>query len=67
MIERITKKLYLFLSKHFRALVWYLYLTPVVGVISCNDLILTVILLFDAFLSLVMTTGNMKQWNKGVQ
>lgn len=67
MIERITKKLYLFLSKHFRALVWYLYLSPIVGVISCNDLILTVILLFDAFLSLVMTTGNMKQWNKGVQ
>lgn len=67
MIERITKKLYLFLSKHFRALIWYLYLSPVVGVISCNDLILTVILLFDAFLSLVMTTGNMKQWNKGAR
>lgn len=67
MIERITKKMYLFLLKHFRALIWYLYLSPVVGVISCNDLILTVILLFDAFLSLVMTTGNMKQWNKEVQ
>lgn len=67
MIERITKKLYMFLKKHFTLLIWYLYLSPVVGVISCNDLILRIILLLDVFLSLVITVGNMKQWYKGVQ
>ena len=67
MIVRITKKLYMFMSKHFRLVLWYLYLSPVVGVISCNDLILRIILLFDVFLSLVMTAGNLKQWNKEVE
>lgn len=67
MIERVTKKIYLFFKNHFRFMTWYLYISPIVGVVSCNDFVFKIILYIDVILCIVLQIGNMKQWNKGVQ
>lgn len=67
MIERITKKLYLFFQNHIRGLYWCLYIAPVVGVISCNDFIFRTILYICVVVCFIIQVGNMKKWNERVK
>ncbi|MBQ3199099.1 MAG: hypothetical protein IJB67_01845 [Firmicutes bacterium] len=58
------KRCYQWLAGHSVGVMRWLYLTPVVGVISMNDYVLWAILLSDCAISITYQVGHAAKWDK---
>lgn len=67
MIERITKKIYLFCMNHIRFMTWFTYIVPIVGIVSCNEFVFRITMFIDIIYAIIMQIGNMMKWNEEVK
>ena len=58
------KRWYKWLSEHYRPVIWYLYLSPIVAVLTTSQSVLYFTILLDIAICGTISYGNALGWNK---